>query len=291
MLRGIFNLDNPVMRFLGRIADLMLLNLLFIVCSLPIVTIGASLSAMYYCLFKIKDEEEGYIIKKFFHSFRDNLKQATAMWLIMLVFFAILFLEFLMYREAAGTAGSVVRSIVLIGLIFWYLITTYAFALQSKFYNTIKNTFHNAVLLMFANGPRSIAIIALTAAVIAFTLMQKEVIVLWNLILAWILIGFSGIATVNVQLLYPVIKKLMPEDAGDEVTPDNAFSVDESADLTNLGYGPAEEASGSAEDGPQMPVEGSAQGVPAEDAAQDIPAEERSDGSRQEQAEEPAEKS
>lgn len=239
MLRGIFNLDNPVMRFLGRVADLMLLNLLFIVCSLPVVTIGASLSAMYYCLFKIKEEEEGYLIRKFFHSFKDNLKQATGMWLIMLLLFALLFLEFLMYREAEGSTGSIVRSIVLIGLIFWYLITTYAFALQSKFLNTIRNTFRNAILLMFANGPRSIAIIGLTAAVVVFTLMQKEVIILWNIILAWILIGFSGIATINVQLLYPVIKKLLPEDAEEETAPDNAFSVNENADLSALGYGPA----------------------------------------------------
>ena len=239
MLRGIFNLDNPVMRFLSRVADIMILNLLFLLCSLPVVTIGASLSALYYCLFKIKEEEEGYLVKRFFHSFKDNLKQATAMWLILLIFFALLFLEFLMYRNAEGTAGSVVRSIVLIGLIFWYLITTYVFALQAKFYNTIGNTFRNAVLLMFANGPRSIAIVGLTAAVIAFTLMQKDVIVLWNLILVWILFGFSGIATINVQFLYPIIKKLMPENPEDETTPDHAFAVDEEADLSTLGYGPA----------------------------------------------------
>ena len=146
MLKGIFSLDNPVMRFLSKVADIMVLNLLFILCSIPVFTIGASLSALYYCLFKIKDEEEGYLVKKFFHSFKQNFKQATIMWLIMLLFFAVLFLEFLMYREVTGTAGQVVRSIVLIGLIFWYLIGTYAFALQSRFYNTIKGTFTNAVL-------------------------------------------------------------------------------------------------------------------------------------------------
>lgn len=240
MLKGVFSLDNPVMRFLSRVADVMILNLLFIICSLPIVTIGASLSALYYCLFKVKEQEEGYLLKKFFHSFKDNLKQATLMWLIMLALFLVLFLEFMMYRNVDGTVGTVVRSIVLIGLIFWYLISTYAFALQAKFYNTIRNTFHNAILLMFANGPRSIAIIGLTAAVVAFTLMQKDVVVVWNLILVWILFGFSGIATINVQFLYPVIQKLIPEESKEEVTPDNAFSVDEKADLSTLGYGPAE---------------------------------------------------
>ena len=269
MLKGVFSLDNPVMRFLSRVADIMILNLLFIICSLPIITIGASLSALYYCLFKIKEEEEGYLVKKFFHSFKDNLKQATLMWLIMLALFLVLFLEFMMYRNVDGTIGTVVRSIVLIGLIFWYLISTYAFALQAKFYNSIRNTFHNAVLLIFANGPRSIAIIGLTAAVIAFTLMQKDVVVVWNLILVWILFGFSGIATINVQFLYPVIRKLMPEESKEEVTPDNAFSVDEKADLSSLGYGPAEVKEDKEAAAPSPETADDANAAPSADVSED----------------------
>ena len=247
MLRGIFSLDNPLMRFLSRVADIMVLNILFIVCSLPIFTIGASWSALYYCLFKIKDEEEGYLVRKFFHSFKQNIKQATIMWLIMFAIGALLFIEFVMYREVDGMMGNTVRAIVIVGWIFWYLIGTYAFALQSRFYNSIGNTFRNAVLLLFANGPRSIAIIGLTAAIIAFTMMQKNAVVLWNLILLWFLFGFAAVATINVQLLYPVIRKLMPEEAKEEATPDNAFTVDEQADLSTLGYGPAGKADETAE--------------------------------------------
>ena len=122
MLRGLFSLDNPVMRFLSRVADVMILNLLFLVCSIPIITIGASLSALYYCLFKIKEEEEGYLLKKFFHSFRQNFKQATLMWLIFLGVAILLILEFVMYRNVDGTMGNVARAVIVVGLIFWYLI-------------------------------------------------------------------------------------------------------------------------------------------------------------------------
>ena len=247
MLRGIFDLDNPVIRFLSRVADIMILNLLFILCSIPVFTTGASLSALYYCLFKMKEGTEGYLVRKFFHSFRENFKQATLMWLIMLVPAFIMFMEFLMYRTVEGSMGTLVRAVVLVGLIFWYLIATYAFALQSKFYNTIGNTFRNAILLMFANGPRSIGILGLTAAIISFSLMQKNEIVLWNILLLWILFGFSSIATINVQFLYPVIKKLIPESVGEEAAPDNEFSVDEHADLSALGYGPAAAADSGAD--------------------------------------------
>ena len=75
MLRGLFDLDNPVMRFLSRVADLLVLNLLFILCSIPIFTTGASITALYYCFFKMKDQEEGYLAKRFFKSFKENFKQ------------------------------------------------------------------------------------------------------------------------------------------------------------------------------------------------------------------------
>ena len=121
MLRAIFDLDNPLMRFLSKVADLLALNLLFLLCSIPIFTIGASLTAMYYCFFKMKDQEEGYLAKRFFKSFKENFKQATLMWLIMLLLFALLFFEFLMFRTTPGTSGTVIRAIILMGLIFWFL--------------------------------------------------------------------------------------------------------------------------------------------------------------------------
>ena len=239
MLRAIFDLDNPLMRFLSKIADLLALNLLFLLCSIPIFTIGASLTAMYYCFFKMKDQEEGYLAKRFFKSFKENFKQATVMWLIMLLLFALLFFEFLMFRTVPGTTGTVVRAIILMGLIFWFLITTYAFALLSRFYNSTINIFRNASLLIFGNGPRSIAIAAVIALMVGLTVSQTSVIVFWNLLLFWILLGFSIDAMINVELMYPVFKKLMPADETEETAPDNEFEVDETADLSSLGYAPA----------------------------------------------------
>ena len=57
-----FNLDSPVMRVLGKAADLMILNLVFIACCLPIVTIGASITALSYVTLKMADGTEGYIL-------------------------------------------------------------------------------------------------------------------------------------------------------------------------------------------------------------------------------------
>ena len=66
----IFDLDSPLMRVLTKMADLMLLNLLALICCIPIITVGASLTALHYVALKIVRNEEGYIIRTFFKSFK-----------------------------------------------------------------------------------------------------------------------------------------------------------------------------------------------------------------------------
>ena len=80
----IFSLDSPFVQFMNRVADIMWLNILFVICCIPVITIGASVTAMYYVTLKMVRNEESYITKSFFKSFKLNFKQATAIWLIIL---------------------------------------------------------------------------------------------------------------------------------------------------------------------------------------------------------------
>ena len=98
-MNRIFDMDNPLWRFLGKLADLMILNILFLLCSIPIFTIGASLTGVYYVCLKIKEQEEGYIVRNFFKSFKQNFVQSTIIWLIMLALGLLLGTEFYMYRD------------------------------------------------------------------------------------------------------------------------------------------------------------------------------------------------
>ena len=84
MLQGFFNYDNPVWRFIGKLGDLILLNILWIVCSIPVFTIGASTTAVYYVTLKLVRDEGDSTIRSFFHSFKGNFRQATAIWMILL---------------------------------------------------------------------------------------------------------------------------------------------------------------------------------------------------------------
>ena len=80
-----FDMDSPVMRVLNRVGDLMIMNFLMILCCIPVITAGAAFTAMHYVLLKIVRGEEGYLIKGFFKSFKENFKQATILWLLMLL--------------------------------------------------------------------------------------------------------------------------------------------------------------------------------------------------------------
>ncbi len=146
---GLFNLDNPVMVFLRKVADLLIVNLLWMVCSIPIITIGASTTAMYYVCFKIVNGDEPYICKSFFKSFKENFKQSTIIWLLFLV--AVVFLAFDIYSVTSMSLyGSTMGTVLLCIFVFTAIVVVsmfiYVFALQSRFENTIKNTLKNAAI-------------------------------------------------------------------------------------------------------------------------------------------------
>ena len=85
-----FQLDSPLMNFLNRMADLMWLNILTMVCCIPIFTAGSAITALHYMALKIVRNEECYITRGYFKSFKENFKQATAIWMIILVIIAVL---------------------------------------------------------------------------------------------------------------------------------------------------------------------------------------------------------
>ena len=153
MMNRIFDMDNPLWRFLGKLADLMILNILFLLCSIPIFTIGASLTGVYYVCLKIKEQEEGYIVRNFFKSFKQNFVQSTIIWLIMLVTGALIVADFvLLYRLRATSTGTVavmwtlLLAVTIACSILYAIVLAYIFPLLSICSNTTPNMFKNAFL-------------------------------------------------------------------------------------------------------------------------------------------------
>ncbi len=158
-MSSFFDMDSPFMRFLNKVADMVILNFVALICCIPIFTIGASLTALHYVCLKIAREEEGYIIRSFFKSFKLNFKQATAIWLMFLAVFAVLFVDFWFLRGMEGTFYTVLMCVLLVATAITLFTLTFVFPVLSKFDNTVFRTIKNAFFISVLQLPRTIVMI------------------------------------------------------------------------------------------------------------------------------------
>ena len=172
MFSNLFNYDNPVWRFIGKFWDVLVVNLLWIICSIPIVTIGASTTAMYYVTLRLVRDEDGYTIRSFFKSFKDNFKQATAIWLIFLAVGLILGFDlyFVLTMMAYSTLRTVMTTVFLALLFIWFAMFTFVFPLQSRFYNPVKKTIFNAFFMSIRHIFYTIGIVVMDVVLVLLTL-------------------------------------------------------------------------------------------------------------------------
>ncbi|MDE6620973.1 MAG: DUF624 domain-containing protein [Lachnospiraceae bacterium] len=162
-MRGILSPDGPVMNFITKLTYSAYLNILWLVCCLPIVTIGASTTALFYVSLKVAKNEEGSLTKAFFHSFRENFKQGTIIWLILLSVGLILgFDGYIFYHMRFENAfWTVATAVFLVAAAAYAIILMYIFPLLARFDNTIGAMFKNAILL----GMRFLLCTALMAVI------------------------------------------------------------------------------------------------------------------------------
>ena len=143
-----FNYDNPLFNFMSKIVDLVMLNALTLACCIPIVTIGASITAAHYTALKMR-RGESYIFQNFVKSFKENLKQSTVIWLIFVLFFVVEYLAFITLSNGSAEAAMTMQGCILATGIFGVCFMIWAFPLQSKFVNKIRKTLYNAFIMTF----------------------------------------------------------------------------------------------------------------------------------------------
>lgn len=227
-MREIFNMDNPFFRAMGRLADLMILNLIYIVFSLPVVTIGASTTALYYVTLKMAANEEGYVFRSFWKSFRENLRQATCIWAIMLFGGFVLAADMYILTHVEASFGTVLIVIISAIVILYLMELIYVFPLLSRFENTVRTTLRNAFIMAIADFPRTLLMIIVVAGAALLTLWNGYT--LFYGILVWILCGFAAVALVNSYLLKKVFAKYMPKEDEDGELSEILAEEDETED-------------------------------------------------------------
>lgn len=163
---GLFSIENPFWQFINRLLHLILLNLLWFICSVPIITMGASTTAVYSVTLKMVQNQEGYTVKSFFKAFRANFRQATVIWLILLVIGTVIGADLTVYLNDASI--SLTEMILMMAFfaatVLFVFESVYVFALLAHFDNTIKRTMGNALIMAIRHLPSSILMI--TAGVV-----------------------------------------------------------------------------------------------------------------------------
>ena len=201
--------DNKIVRIIEYISELFILNMLTLLCCLPVITAGASITAMHTVLQKMVRHEGGYIVKPFFAAFRENFRQATLIWLGVLAIIAVLMLDWGLTGYMSASAANVMK--ILIAVLAFLLLCwlQYLFPLLSRYENTSRQTMKNAMALIAGYMPRTLGMVACWVI---------DGYLLYSLSIRWMplfLMGGLSLPGYLCALLYnPIFKKL--EGAEDE---------------------------------------------------------------------------
>lgn len=199
---GIFHPDGKFAHYGGKLADLMWLNVLVILCCLPLVTAGAAVTAMHYVLLKIYRDEEGKITKTFLRSFRENFRQST---MLMLIFGALLYLfsvSILVTFSSNSEQLSIARYILPAVAAAVVCVFNWALILQARYRNTVWGTMKLALAVFLAHPIRSVVMIVLAVLPGAMLYMAME-----NLILV-VMVGVSIPGLLQVITYDGIFKRL-----------------------------------------------------------------------------------
>ncbi len=206
-MKNLFNLDNPFIQFLTKVGDMILANFLFLVCSVPILTMGAAMTALHKVTQDIATDSEAGLIRTFFRAFRENFRQATLCWMLMLVFFVGMGCNLLLtITYLTGLPALIAK--VLIGAIAAVMValSAYVYPLMVRYDNTLKEHALNSGILVIVKLPRTLLMVFvnLLPLIIAYFSMQT----FFSTMVFWLTIGFAFSSYITSTLLLPVFREM-----------------------------------------------------------------------------------
>ena len=170
-----FSSEGPLMTYLIKIRDWMFLSVLWLICSIPVITFGVSTTAMYYVTLKMAKNEEVPVMKSFFKSFKENFKQGVLLTLIVLIVGALLALDCLYFSRVSGTKGAISTGVFCAVSVCFLVLVFYSFPFMAQFSNSISGILKSAVVLAIRNLKRTGIILLLHAAPVVLRFVAYEV--------------------------------------------------------------------------------------------------------------------
>lgn len=206
-----FKYDSPIMMFLNRFSSLVVLNLLFLCTSIPIFTLGASLSALYDVVFRLDTDRESKIAVSYFRAFRANFRQSVPLGLLFLFLIGTSCANAGIFSGKEGIMGYALSVFSIVLLVNSLLVMGYVFPLISQFDNTGYNTLKNSLLLAIGNLPRTLLMGIVNC--FPWMLMLVNFYAFIQLSFLWLVLYFAAAAYFNSRVLMKVFEPLKKQDA------------------------------------------------------------------------------
>ncbi|WP_022797034.1 YesL family protein [Bavariicoccus seileri] len=203
-MNAFFQVDGPVYRVLMKIWSLLVLNLCILVTSIPLVTIGVSISAAYATCFKLIDNNDTRIVQNYSEAFKRNFKQAIGFSVIHFLLFLIIVIDIRYFTQVAKTASFSLIGVVIVGL-FMLLCGQFLYGYIARYQDSAKVIFINATKLCLANIWTSLVLAGMTVGVL-FVMLTSPVLFVFMMYIS-IFIGLSFMIFLKSFLVLNVFKK------------------------------------------------------------------------------------
>lgn len=209
-MRKFFSPDSIAMRFLTLFCNLMYINFLFLLCSIPLFTIGSAITAMYSTLFKMLHGDDPFIGKTFFKAFKENFKQSTLIWLPISIFEFLFIAGIYITLNVLDPMYKSLQYPLSIAFFLILCISNYIFPQIALFKQNNSVTVKNAVLLAISNFPTTIFMIAVPVILYLIGgLSGKNTVMVFSILLFF---GIAAITYYNAALLRRIFNRIMGEE-------------------------------------------------------------------------------
>lgn len=195
---------------LSKIGDMFILNFMYVLSCLPVITIGASTTALYYTTLKMAENNESYVWRDYWKAFKLNFRQATVIWIIVFAGWAIVVLDFLLAGGFSNVQlGTVVAIMTVVAAIFLVILSLYVFPLLARFDNTVMRIMKNAVLIAIRHLPSTILIVLIHAAPLLVAFVSIEAFVKGFVVI--MLFAASPLAYLESKLFVRIFYRYYPK--------------------------------------------------------------------------------
>lgn len=190
---------SKLLQIANKAGALCLLNILYIVCCLPLVTIGAACTALYTCIFLMPDSKDGYLVRTFFSSFKAHFRQSTLLWVGTCALSGLLSFELFIIRQFPGYAAFPLTVVVAVFLAYLYLLSCCLFAFAARFRAKTRFILRSCFILVARHLFLMLILALMNGAIPLFLILQPGSFL--SMLPLVIFFGFSGIAYINGRIL------------------------------------------------------------------------------------------